>query len=103
MKTIKLKELALAAGVFAFMLTLFFLSRVAGRPAAVPEISGRAATVIDKEENNDIGKNAAKTGAGLRKKSKGTEKPVQRRKKRVSSLQEPGEAFGGGEKGKGKI
>ncbi|HBB66541.1 MAG: hypothetical protein A2X28_07990 [Elusimicrobia bacterium GWA2_56_46] len=95
MNKIKSGELVFAALLLAVMLTFFVLSRLADRPGAVPAPPVRAAAVI-KEISNEIPENAAESGAETKKTIKAAEEPAQRRKKRVSSLREPGEAFGGG-------
>ncbi|MFA6435262.1 MAG: hypothetical protein WCW52_11260 [Elusimicrobiales bacterium] len=90
---------ALAALLFAALLTLFLARREggggfpppagAGVPAAVPR-SGSGGAHKKAPEPAAAGKGA---GPG---KHAGGERPVKRRKKRVSRLGEPGDAMGGG-------
>ena len=98
MNKIKLKALVRAALVLASALALFFLARYRGRPgagpAAVPPAEPAAAVVKAKKPVRR--KAAVKVNASPAVKGAVTEKPGGRRKKRVSKLQEPGEALGGG-------
>lgn len=101
MNKIKLGMLVLAALALGALLTLFFLKRevylpwaVPARPAGTQVSPARPAIAPVKAEKKTVEKSAA--GPSLSKAAAVPVKPVKKRKKRISRLQEPGEALGGG-------
>jgi len=93
MNTIKLTLLVLSALVLAALLTWSITLWYGGRPGETPVAAvaspPRPAVMAVKTKKKDGGKNAFQKGAGLVKLG-------EVRKRRVSRLQEPGEALGGG-------
>ncbi|OGS32595.1 MAG: hypothetical protein A2218_01780 [Elusimicrobia bacterium RIFOXYA2_FULL_53_38] len=93
MKTIKLRVFVLSALALAALAAWFIAFRHGGRPDANPVAAvvspPRPAVMIVKTKKKAGGKNASQKGTGL-------VKVGEVRKRRVSKLQEPGEALGGG-------
>lgn len=103
MNKIKLSILVLAAMALAALLTLFFSKREVSLPWTVPAPPAgilvppaRPATTPVKAEKRAVEQNAA--APALSKAAAAPANPVKKRKKRISKLQEPGEALGGGER-----
>lgn len=98
MNKIKLTMLVLAAMALAALLTLFFSKREVYLPWTVPALPAGPAPAPIKAEKRAAEKNAAGRNKGVIKALEAPVQPVKKRKKRVSRLQEPGEALGGGER-----
>ena len=97
MNRIKLALLVLAALIIAALLTLIFSKREVYIPWAMPKtivLPAKPAIAPAKAEKRAVDKSAA--GPALSKAAAVPGKPVKKRKKRISKLQEPGEALGGG-------
>jgi len=103
MNKIKLSILVLAALALAALLTLFFTKREVYLPWTVPALPAkilispaRPDSAPVKVEKKAVEQSAAGRNMGVIKEPKAPGKPVKKRKRRVSRLQEPGEALGGG-------
>lgn len=103
MNKIKLSMLVLAALALAALLTLLFSKRdvylpwtVPAMPARIRVSPARPAVAPVKAEKRAAEQSAAGQDKGALKAPVAPANPEKKRKKRISRLQEPGEALGGG-------